>query len=209
MPAKTQSKNPPKRRAKPKAKPKRKARRLGPKRKAAIAEKRAPIRARAELKRQTRRESVGDMLMEGNTYRECAQELNCGLATIHRDVHALLADWRVERVSKVDDVLVMQNRLLDRAQRGILKDVGNGELSAIAALLAIIDRRMKLYGLDAKAVFDHWLEILAPDEQARSRNTGRLLAAGLRDIQTIVERHGGGDLPLALDHDDGGAEPIN
>ncbi len=200
-------------RAKPtsKKKPQAKAgpRKPGKKRRATLLRVRTGARKAAIAKRENRRTEVAELLLRGLSFRLIASTVGCGLATVHRDVQASLKEWRDDRVSSVDDVLIMQNRLLDRALRKILPAVTKGELDSIDMLLKIIDRRMKLYGLDAKAVFQHWQAILAPDEQSRTREADRSLADGLRNIEAIVQRHRGGDVPGAPDHADDHPKPLN
>ncbi len=198
-------KAPPKKKAPAKSRP----RKPGKKRRATLLQVRTGARKAAMAQRENRRVQVAEMLLRGLSYRLIASTLGCGLATVHRDVMASLKEWRTDRVSDIEDVLIMQNRLLDRALRKILPAVTDGKIEAIEVLLKIIDRRMKLYGLDAKAIFQHMEDILAPDEQERARTTDRSIATGLREIESIVERHGGSRLPAPPDPDDPGTKPLN
>ncbi len=179
-----------------------KPRKLGPKRRAVLLERRMKSRVQAMVTRNARRDLVADMLMEGSTYRQIAVQASCGIGTVFRDVKALMAEWRTDRVSKVEDVLTVQNRLLDQALRPLMKKVAAGNFGAIDMMLKIIDRRMKLYGLDALAVFEHVKEMLGDDDETKARASDRSIAQGLREIESIVKRYGGNGIQNPSDRDD-------
>ncbi|MGB3496498.1 MAG: hypothetical protein WBA57_27470 [Elainellaceae cyanobacterium] len=71
------------------------------------------------------------------------------LSAASRDVQAVLAELREERLEMAADYLDMQLQALDMASKAIAHRVKTGELLAIDRWLGIIDRRMRLLGLEA------------------------------------------------------------
>lgn len=82
----------------------------------------------------------------GATYRQIADALDVDVATAHRTVIRALS---AERHDAVDDMRRVEADRLDRLQRAVWLDATNGSPAAIDRVLKIMERRARLFGLDA------------------------------------------------------------
>lgn len=110
-----------------------------------------------------RRAKAFQLRASGATYREIAIAMRqiispengqpmykkYSTATAYRDIRHVLAELHAERLEMAADYLDMQLQALDMASKAIAHRVRNGELLAIDRWLGIIDRRMRLLGLEA------------------------------------------------------------
>ena len=115
-----------------------------------------------KIEMEQRRKQVAANLLAGMTYRDISEALGIGLATISRDKDHVLKLWREDSTKDISEMILMEDRRLDVALNAIMAMVRNGNLGAIDRMLAIMDKRMKLKGLDSKAALDvlkqHWRE---------------------------------------------------
>lgn len=167
-----------------------------------------------EAKVHARRNQVSEGILDGLTYREMGKALQVSIATISKDVKAIMSEWREERIEAVGDMISVQHRLLDEIQKVLRPLVSQGgsaqvvgkldkdgepifidlpNLGSIDRMLALQDRRMKLYGLDSKAMMEHIKAFLEEHDPERLGAESESIAHGLREIETILERHRGGD----------------
>lgn len=112
-----------------------------------------------------RRTVVAANLLSGMSYREIATALKgkpegASPATIARDVQAILAEWRKDRVAQADAWTELQSKRLDRAVNAIWAEVQAGNLAAIDRLQRLIDQQARLLGLDKREALDWRFEVL-------------------------------------------------
>ena len=179
---------------------------------------------------EARRGKVSEAILEGDTYREMAKKFGVSPATIMTDVKAVLGEWRSERIEAVGDMIAVQHRLLDDIQKVLRPLVSQGgaaqvlgktdkdgnpiilslpDLGSIDRMLALQDRRMKLYGLDSKAMMEHIKQFLEEHDPERLASEGQSIANGLREIETILERHRGRDSSKKSNPGDPGPPTLN
>ena len=161
------------------------------------------------IERETRRSKVCDFILRGHTYREIARDLACSLATVHQDVHAVLAEWREERIEKIGDMLAVQHRILDKLQRVLMPLVDGGDMSAIDRTLQLVERRLKLYGLDSKALANQVMEIVEQQASESAEAKPGRIADGLRNLEALVQKYKGRALLDNPDGTDGGDPALN
>ena len=177
-----------------------------------------------------RRTRVSESILDGLTYREMGKAFNVCIATISKDVKAIMAEWRAERIEAIGDMISIQHRLLDEIQKVLRPLVSQGgaaqvldrvdaegkpiimrlpDLGSIDRMLAIQDRRMKLYGLDSKAMMEHIKQFLEEHDPEKLGDEAQSIAQGLREIEAILEQHGGGDSTKKPDRSPGKPPTLN
>lgn len=151
-----------------------------------------------------RRKTVAANLTGGLNYRDMATALGVSLGTVSKDVKIILARWRNEQVTAVDDWAQLEVRRLDRVLNGIWDKAIAGDLSAVDRVIKVMERRAKLLGLDKPERQEvsglnggpiETLEIGLTDEE-RARRIARILDAA---------RARGNGLPSLSDTDPEGA----
>lgn len=113
-----------------------------------------------------RRTRVAEMLLARISEREMARKLRVSLGTISHDVAAVRAEWLAHRTTNVEQIASEDLARLERAEAAIWTQIEGGKLLAIDRLLAIMERRAKLLGLDAPSKVDitHRVRELAEQE---------------------------------------------
>ena len=110
-----------------------------------------------------RRHKAFGLLRSGATYREVASVMRTlqhketgellypkySHTSATRDVKAVLAELRDERLSMAEEYVDLELQRLDIAAVAIAKKVQSGDLFAIDRWVKIIETRMRLLGLDA------------------------------------------------------------
>lgn len=84
----------------------------------------------------------------GATFREIAAVLGVTAAAARKSVLAELGKINAENREAAADWIALEAARLDRMHRAVWPDVCNGKLTAIDRMLAIMERRAKLLGLD-------------------------------------------------------------
>jgi predicted DNA-binding transcriptional regulator YafY len=130
-----------------------------------------------DLRIEERRARVARLLLErpGIRLAEIARHTGVSVATAHRDVQAVRAEWAAQRVAAYEARLVEDFARTDEAIAAIWPHVAAGKAWAIDRLCSLIQLRMKLLGLetyrhelDVGEVFAQYL-VRAADDEARSR----------------------------------------
>jgi transposase len=130
-----------------------------------------------DLHIEERRVRVARLLLERPGIRlvEIAHHVGVSVATAHRDVQAVRAEWAAQRVAAYEARLVEDFVRTDAAIEAIWPHVEAGKAWAIDRLCSLIQLRMKLLGIET---FRHELDVgellaaylaRAADERARSR----------------------------------------
>lgn len=99
-----------------------------------------------------RRQRVAELLTArpGITLRELAHQLRCGVATAHRDVRAVRAEWAARRRDLIDQVAAEDLARTDAAIAAIWPSVQAGKGWAVDRLVALLTYRAKVLGLEAQ-----------------------------------------------------------
>lgn len=95
-----------------------------------------------------RRSKVAQLYLARRTQQQIADELGCGLATVNRDIKAILAEYRAERTEHIDrEVAVLES--IEAATLELYNRERSAE--ALRVRLEVLKRRAALLGLDAPA----------------------------------------------------------
>ena len=90
-----------------------------------------------------------DLRIAGWTYREIAARLGSSVKTVYFDVQEKLGVLDHENSERAERLRDLEAARLDHLQRMNEKGVRKGSASAIRTAVSILDRRAKLFGLDA------------------------------------------------------------
>lgn len=101
---------------------------------------------RKEYERTERKRNALELRLAGASYRDIAQALNVSPATAMQDCKEALADIPMQQA---DEMRTVELSRLDRLQRAVWPKAVKGDLQAVDRAIKIIDRRAKLFGLDA------------------------------------------------------------
>lgn len=123
-----------------------------------------------------RRVRVAQLLLARYSLRQIAQVCGTSRMTAQRDVEAVRAEWLAHRMGSVEQIAADDLARLDRAEAAIWDQIEDGKLYAIDRLLAIMERRAKLLGLDVPTKVDLTLQLreravaegLDPDEVVKA-----------------------------------------
>lgn len=92
-----------------------------------------------------------EMRKAGATYDQIADALDCTRSTAYRTVMRALARNQSE---EVEEFRMIEGARLDRLQMAVWNRAVSGSESAINTVLRIMDRRARLFGLDAPSKVD-------------------------------------------------------
>lgn len=101
---------------------------------------------RKEYERAERKKNALELRLAGASYRDIAQALNCSVGTATNDCKEALAEIPMQQA---DEMRTVELSRLDRLQRAVWPSAVKGNLEAVDRAIKIIDRRAKLFGLDA------------------------------------------------------------
>ena len=96
--------------------------------------------------RAERKKNALELRLAGASYRDIAQALEVSPATALQDCKEALADIPAQQA---DEMRTVELSRLDRLQRAVWPRAVKGDLQAVDRAIKIIDRRAKLFGLDA------------------------------------------------------------
>lgn len=102
-----------------------------------------PIAQKKEI--QERRKKALDLRLAGATFREIAGALGVSLGTAHTDVATALADIPKE---EANELRKLEAARLDALNQAHWENALNGDTNSAKIVLSVIDRRIKLLGLD-------------------------------------------------------------
>lgn len=95
------------------------------------------------------RQKAFDYRKMGVSYRDIAKNLNVSVATAHKYVSEELARIAKDTAEKAEELRTMEGERLDRIFRSGFEALVNGDLKGADVCLKAMDRRARLYGLDA------------------------------------------------------------
>lgn len=132
------------------------------------------------------------MLLENKSERQIARALSVGVATASRDIAAVRAEWQERRLTDVGQWTSEENARLDAAMAAIWPDVLAGSTWHIDRMLAIMERRAKYLGLDAKvdALPAAQMQVVILNGDGRAIDANSLAALWSRGGSLLPERSG-------------------
>ena len=101
------------------------------------------------LKVAERRAQAFDLRMEGYSFRDIGRKLGISHTAAHKHVQKGLEDLARTSEDKAKMLILMEASRLDRLQQGCWDAATKGDLYAIDRVLKLMERRAKLFGLDA------------------------------------------------------------
>jgi hypothetical protein len=107
------------------------------------------VRPRPSPEIAERRRKALDLRMAGVDTATIAKTLGIREATVLVDISRLLAALRTEDLERVDAYRALEATRLDRMQAAVWAQAVHGEEAAIRSVLRIMERRARLWGLDA------------------------------------------------------------
>jgi DNA-binding CsgD family transcriptional regulator len=126
---------------------------------------------------------------EGHTYRQIADEMGYSVGGAYKAVQSALQKIRAEGVA---ELRALENERLDQLLQALWPAATSGKAGAVRAALAILERRAKLWGLDAPTRYEidsflrsgDWLTIKAALKEALDEypDAAEAVARALRRI---------------------------
>ena len=108
-----------------------------------------PVTKAQRAKIEQRRVAVASLLTARVPYRQIAERLDISIATVSRDVAALLAQWaREQRPDDRNRWRATELMKLDEMEMALTPQARRGHEGAVDRTLRIMERRAKLLGLD-------------------------------------------------------------
>ena len=135
--------------------------------------------------REQRRSAVAALILAGHSYREIARQLEVSAATVHRDVMAVMRQWRQEYLIDAQQHIQQDLKRVDVAMGAIFDDVRAGKLTAIDRMLRLLDQRAKYLGLYAPEKIQGELSITYLDQV---REEDAVLAEYAEIIEDVIQR---------------------
>lgn len=109
-----------------------------------------PLRRAKQVEIEARRARVASLLLAGvSDQSKIAEQVGVDRSTISRDIKAIEADWQA---SAVQDIAAAKGKDLERTERliaALWNDARNGKWLATDRVLALMQHRAKLLGLEA------------------------------------------------------------
>lgn len=102
-----------------------------------------------------RRVQVAALRLSHFTQREIAARLQVSVGTINADLQAIRDEWQARRATHYDDWVGEELAKLDRLERSLMPLALQGQHQAADRVLAIMDRRARLVGLDKPQLHEH------------------------------------------------------
>ena len=85
----------------------------------------------------------------GSTFREIADKLGCSRAMVHKYVAGALREYAAANKEETEVYRALEADRLDALHAAIWPKAMNGDMRAVDRVLRIMERRAKLFGLDA------------------------------------------------------------
>ena len=98
-----------------------------------------------------RRTQVATLRLAHLTQPEIASRLGVSVGTVNSDLQAIRKEWAERRDTSYDDWLAEELAKLDRLERSLLPLALQGSAPVADRILAIMDRRSRMMGLDKPA----------------------------------------------------------
>lgn len=102
-----------------------------------------------------RRQQVALLRMTHMTQEQIANRLGVSIGTVNNDLQAIRAEWSERRTQGYDSWVSEEVAKLDSIEQAWLPKALKGDDKAVSRVLAIMDRRSKLLGLDQPERHEH------------------------------------------------------
>jgi Homeodomain-like domain-containing protein len=102
-----------------------------------------------------RRQKALDLRMAGARYRQIGAQLGVSYQTAYRDVQAALGELAPLQASKAEKLRELEVERCDKLTLALWPKARNGDEKAVRTIVAVMDRRAKLLGLDAPTKLEH------------------------------------------------------
>ena len=102
-----------------------------------------------------RRAQVAALRLARRSMSEIARALDVSKATVVSDMAAIRSEWAERRLTAYEDWIGEELATLDALQRSMLPLARTGQEKAVDRVLAIMDRRSRLLGLDQPERHEH------------------------------------------------------
>ena len=146
----------------------------------------------ADTTKQTKRDAIAQRRVQVAALRlahlsqpEIARQVGVALATVNADLQALRKEWAERRLTSYEEWLEEELAKLDRLERSLLPLAIQGKVTVVDRVLAIMDRRAKLLGLDAPELHRHTIVSMDAVDAEIER-----LERALADSDSEAERAG-------------------
>jgi len=140
-----------------------------------------------------RRTQAIELRVSGMDWQSIANELGyASRGAAWTDVTRALEANLAEMSQKVDVLREQEALRLDQLQEAVWPHARNGDVRAVEAVLKVIDRRVRLFGLDAPQRADVTLSVPATEEERRAQllaaaaELARRAASGRVDAEEIL-----------------------
>jgi hypothetical protein len=102
-----------------------------------------------------RRQKSLDLRIAGARYRQIGAQLGVSYQTAYRDVQTALGELAKAQAGKAEKLRELEVERCDRLMLGLWPKARNGDERSVRAVIAVMDRRAKLLGLDAPTKLEH------------------------------------------------------
>ena len=102
-----------------------------------------------------RRQKALDLRIAGARYRQIGAQLGVSPQTAYRDVQTALGELATLQHRKAEKLRELELERCDKLTLALWPKVKSGDEKAVRAVVAIMERRAKLLGLDAPTKLEH------------------------------------------------------
>lgn len=118
-----------------------------------------------------------DLRIAGGSYRQIAAQLGVSEKTAYYDVQSALGTLDAANGEKAERLRDLEARRLDLLQVALTPGVRAGQPGAVIAAVRVMERRARLFGLDAATKVQLSGDMTLTEKIARARLRGAALAA--------------------------------
>ncbi len=102
-----------------------------------------------------RRQKSLDLRIAGVRYRQIGAQLGVSHQTAYRDVQTALGELTALQAGKAEKLRELELERCDKLTMALWPKARSGNEKAVRAVIAVMDRRAKLLGLDASTKLEH------------------------------------------------------
>jgi hypothetical protein len=102
-----------------------------------------------------RRQKALDLRIAGARYRQIGAQLGVSYQTAYRDVQTALGELAALQAGKAEQLRELEVERCDKLTMALWPKARSGDEKAVRAIVAVMDRRAKLLGLDAPTQLAH------------------------------------------------------
>jgi hypothetical protein len=102
-----------------------------------------------------RRQKALELRIAGARYRQIGQQLGVSHVQAFRDIEAALDELATQQTEQAGRLRQIELERLEKATLGLWPKIRTGDDKAVRAMVAVMDRRARLLGLDAPTRTEH------------------------------------------------------